>query len=65
MHLQQTDPLPDFYEARSKLILEESRKANQLFSTDIALVATAFAAATNVKDRQQEPSEQPAPPSDR
>lgn len=25
--IQQTDPLPPFYEARSKLVLEESRKA--------------------------------------
>ncbi|KAI3743624.1 hypothetical protein L1987_61334 [Smallanthus sonchifolius] len=29
MLLQQTSPLPDFHDARSKLILEEPRKANQ------------------------------------
>ncbi|KAK9064710.1 hypothetical protein SSX86_016092 [Deinandra increscens subsp. villosa] len=29
MLLQQSDPLPDFHEARSKLLLEETRKNNQ------------------------------------
>ncbi|KAD7477194.1 hypothetical protein E3N88_00330 [Mikania micrantha] len=29
MMLQQTTPLPEFYEARSRLCMEESRKANQ------------------------------------
>ncbi|KAL6573175.1 hypothetical protein OROMI_012791 [Orobanche minor] len=42
--IQQSDPLPQFYEARSKLILEETRKAKQAAmaanSSGMALVAT-------------------------
>ncbi|KAK9053078.1 hypothetical protein SSX86_029708 [Deinandra increscens subsp. villosa] len=44
MLLQQTEPLPAFFEARSKLLLEESRKAKQAAqaasSSDAALLAT-------------------------
>ncbi|KAL3619451.1 hypothetical protein CASFOL_037021 [Castilleja foliolosa] len=41
MLLQQTSPLPEFYEARSKLILEGSRKANQAAGS-AAAAATAL-----------------------
>lgn len=34
--IQQTDPLPSFYEARSRLILEETRKAKQANTAAIA-----------------------------
>ncbi|KAI3691364.1 hypothetical protein L2E82_49712 [Cichorium intybus] len=42
MPIQQTTPLPDFSEARSRLILEESRKAHQTSGT--ALLSTAAVA---------------------
>ncbi|KAI3518158.1 hypothetical protein L1887_06607 [Cichorium endivia] len=42
MLIQQTTPLPDFSEARSRLILEESRKAHQTSGT--ALLSTAATA---------------------
>ncbi|KAL7603754.1 hypothetical protein Lser_V15G15379 [Lactuca serriola] len=37
-HLQQTFPLPDFYTARSKLILEETRKAHIATTSSTALL---------------------------
>ncbi|KAK1430107.1 hypothetical protein QVD17_12618 [Tagetes erecta] len=51
MLLQQRDPLPDFYEARSKLIMEETRKSNQVTTKDTALAAT-----TDHRDQQQRQS---------
>ncbi|KAL7586844.1 hypothetical protein Lser_V15G40190 [Lactuca serriola] len=44
MMIQQTKPLPDFYEARSRLILEETRKANHA-----AQSATTEATALNTQ----------------
>ncbi|XP_022030198.1 uncharacterized protein LOC110931097 [Helianthus annuus] len=44
--LQQTKPLPSFYEARSQICLEETRKANQAMHAASA-AATALAASTN------------------
>ncbi|CAH1449564.1 unnamed protein product [Lactuca virosa] len=44
MMIQQTKPLPDFYEARSRLILEETRKAN-----NAAQSATTDATALNTQ----------------
>ncbi|XP_023742067.1 uncharacterized protein LOC111890146 [Lactuca sativa] len=38
--LQQQDPLPDFYTTRSKLIMEEARKANQISPNTSFLAAT-------------------------
>ncbi|KAL7609740.1 uncharacterized protein LOC111909056 [Lactuca sativa] len=37
MIIQQTTPLPDFYEVRSKLIMEEARKAHQAAATAVSL----------------------------
>nr|KYP47006.1 hypothetical protein KK1_031375 [Cajanus cajan] len=36
--IQQRNPLPPFYEARSRLILEETRKAKQVTAIAIALL---------------------------
>jgi hypothetical protein len=41
MYLQQTDPLPDFETARSRLLMEESRKANQSTPSGSVLHAAA------------------------
>ncbi|KAD7477643.1 hypothetical protein E3N88_00779 [Mikania micrantha] len=44
--LQQTTPLPDFYEARSRLILEETRKAHLVSNTTASPVDSALHTST-------------------
>ncbi|KAI3751108.1 hypothetical protein L2E82_22154 [Cichorium intybus] len=50
MIIQQTTPLPDFYDVRSKLIMEEARKAHQAAATAVSPTsgtsATALTAST-------------------
>ncbi|KAK9049523.1 hypothetical protein SSX86_031509 [Deinandra increscens subsp. villosa] len=46
MLLQQSDPLPDFHEARSKLLLEETRKKTQALNTAQAAGAALHVAAS-------------------
>ena len=48
-HLQQTSPLPDFYTTRSKLILEETRKAHIAATSSTALLAASKKAPTTAQ----------------
>lgn len=70
--LQQQDPLPDFYTARSKLIMEEARKANQISPNTSFLVVARPTTTTTGKHPTTtalhtatgySPSQQPAPDS--
>ena len=45
--IQQSDPLPQFYEARSRLVLEETRKHKQAATASIASGTALVAAATS------------------
>ncbi|KAJ9535464.1 hypothetical protein OSB04_un001410 [Centaurea solstitialis] len=45
MLIQQTNPLPDFYEVRSKLVMEEARKAHQAAATAVSPNNTASTSA--------------------
>ncbi|GKD18207.1 retrovirus-related pol polyprotein from transposon TNT 1-94 [Tanacetum coccineum] len=48
-HLQHTDPLPQFYEARSRLILEETRKKKQAV-TSATTVGSALLTTTSINN---------------
>ncbi|GKE32680.1 retrovirus-related pol polyprotein from transposon TNT 1-94, partial [Tanacetum coccineum] len=69
--IQQSDPLPPFYEARSRLVLEETRKnkqaANASISSGTALVATAPSTTPNHKhhNNSTSSSNSPNPPPQR
>ncbi|XP_071726684.1 uncharacterized protein [Rutidosis leptorrhynchoides] len=49
-HINQMDKLPSFYDARSKLILEESMKNRQAALTNSTNPNTAFVAASELKE---------------
>lgn len=61
-HLQQSTPLPDFYTVRSKLILEETRKAHSVANSTASLHVVADKQTTNQSavalNTQTESSEQ-------
>ncbi|GKC67352.1 ribonuclease H-like domain-containing protein, partial [Tanacetum coccineum] len=49
-HLQHTDPLPQFYEARSRLILEETRKEKQA-ATNATTAGSALLTTTSCQNK--------------
>ena len=57
--IQQSDPLPPFYEARSKLLLEETRKTKQATATSqaagTALMTTTSASSDDSKSNNNAP----------
>ncbi|KAK9078639.1 hypothetical protein SSX86_002696 [Deinandra increscens subsp. villosa] len=56
MMIQQTNPLPSFYEARSKLILEETRKQNQAAAAAVTAGAALVAQQHRATDNYRPPN---------
>ncbi|KAL7583110.1 hypothetical protein Lser_V15G45973 [Lactuca serriola] len=56
MIIQQTTPFPDFYEVRSKLIMEEARKAHQAAATVVSLTGGTSATALTISTPMTHPN---------